>query len=112
MSGPVARRVENRLGGADANSYLAMAASLACGYLGMVESLKPTEPITGSAYDLPFQLPRTLAEALRLLSECRPLLDIFGDRFVSAYSAVKESEHEAFLQVISAWEREHLLLNV
>jgi len=112
MSSPVARRVENRCGGADANPYLAMAASLACGYLGMVEGLKPTEPITGSAYDLPFQLPRTLAEALRLLRECRPLVDVFGERFVAAYSAVKESEHEAFLQVISAWEREHLLLNV
>jgi glutamine synthetase len=112
MSAPAARRVENRLGGADANSYLAMAASLACGYLGMVEGLKPTEPISGSAYDLPFQLPRTLAEALRLLRECRPLVDLCGERFVSAYAAVKESEHEAFLQVISAWEREHLLLNV
>ena len=112
MSTPAARRVENRCGGADANSYLAMAASLACGYLGMVEGLKPTEPISGSAYDLPFQLPRTLAEALRLLRECRPLVDLFGERFVAAYGAVKESEHEAFLQVISAWEREHLLLNV
>ena len=112
MSSPAARRVENRCGGADANSYLAMAASLACGYLGMVEGLKPTEPISGSAYDLPFQLPRTLAEALRLLRECRPLVDLFGERFVAAYGAVKESEHEAFLQVISAWEREHLLLNV
>jgi glutamine synthetase len=112
MSSPAARRVENRCGGADANPYLAMAASLACGYLGMVEGLKPTEPISGSAYDLPFQLPRTLAEALRLLRECRPLVDLFGERFVSAYGAVKESEHEAFLQVISAWEREHLLLNV
>jgi glutamine synthetase len=112
MSSPAARRVENRCGGADANPYLAMAASLACGYLGMVEGLKPTEPITGSAYDLPFQLPRTLAEALRLLRECRPLVDLFGERFVAAYAAVKESEHEAFLQVISAWEREHLLLNV
>jgi glutamine synthetase len=112
MSTPAARRVENRCGGADANPYLAMAASLACGYLGMVEGLKPTEPISGSAYDLPFQLPRTLAEALRLLRECRPLVDLFGERFVSAYAAVKESEHEAFLQVISAWEREHLLLNV
>jgi len=107
-----ARRVENRLGGADANPYLAMAASLACGYLGMVEGIKPTEPITGSAYDLPFQLPRTLAEALRLLRECRPLIEIFGERFVLAYGAVKESEYEAFSQVISAWEREHLLLNV
>ena len=112
MSVPTARRVENRCGGADANPYLSMAASLACGYLGMVEGLKPTEPISGSAYDLPFQLPRTLAEALRLMKECRPLVDLFGERFVLAYSAVKESEHEAFLQVISAWEREHLLLNV
>jgi glutamine synthetase len=112
MSAPSARRVENRCGGADANPYLAMAASLACGYLGMVEGLKPTEPISGSAYDLPFQLPRTLAEALRLMRECRPLVDLFGERFVAAFSAVKESEHEAFLQVISAWEREHLLLNV
>ena len=34
MSGPDARRVENRVGGADANPYLAIAASLACGYLG------------------------------------------------------------------------------
>ena len=112
MSTPAARRVENRLGGADANPYLAMAASLTCGYLGMIEGLKPTEPITGSAYLLPFQLPRTLAESLRLLRECRPLVDIFGERFVSAYTAVKDCEHDAFLQVISAWEREHLLLNV
>lgn len=112
MSTPAARRVENRVGGADANPYLAMAASLACGYLGMVESLKPTEPIAGSAYLMPFQLPRTLSEALRLLRECRPLVEVFGERFVSAYGAVKESEHDAFLQVISAWEREHLLLNV
>jgi glutamine synthetase len=112
MSGPAARRVENRVGGADANPYLAMAASLACGYLGMIEGLKPTEPISGSAYELPFQLPRTMAEALRLLRECRPLVELFGERFVMAYAAVKECEHEAFLQVISAWEREHLLLNV
>lgn len=112
MSVPASRRVENRLGGADANPYLAIAASLACGYLGMIEGLKPTEPITGSAYDLPFQLPRTLAEALALLRDCRPLLELFGERFVLAYGAVKETEYEAFLQVISAWEREHLLLNV
>jgi len=63
MSGPDARRVENRVGGADANPYLAIAASLACGYLGMVEALKPSEPIAGSAYDLAIALPRTLAEA-------------------------------------------------
>ncbi|MCC7199863.1 MAG: glutamine synthetase [Gammaproteobacteria bacterium] len=112
VSSPSNRRVENRLGGADANPYLAITASMACGYLGMIEGLKPTEPINGSAYELPFALPRTLAEALKLLRECKPLVDIFGDRYVAAYAAVKETEHETFLQVISSWEREHLLLNV
>jgi len=112
VSSPSARRVENRLGGADANPYLAIAASLACGCLGMIEGLKPTEPITGSAYDLPYALPRTLAESLRVLRDCRPLVELLGERFVAAYSAVKENEHETFLQVISSWEREHLLLNV
>jgi glutamine synthetase len=112
MSSPAGRRVENRVPGADANPYLAIAASLACGYLGMMEGLKPTEPVSGSAYNLPFSLPRTLAEALRLIRECKPLVEVFGERFVRAYSAVKDNEYETFLQVISSWEREHLLLNV
>jgi glutamine synthetase len=111
-SEPQARRVENRLGGADANPYLAIAASLACGYLGMIEGLRPTEPITGSAYDLPFALPMTLADALALLRGCKPLVELFGERFVAAYGAVKENEYETFSRVISSWEREHLLLNV
>ncbi len=112
LSNPENRRVENRLGGADANPYLAIAASLVCGYLGMREGLKPSEPVSGSAYDMPFGLPRNLEEAVRLLRDCRPLVEILGERFVLAYTAVKESEYDTFLQVISSWEREHLLLNV
>src|ERR1700726_166020 len=112
MSDAQARRVENRVGGADANPYIAIAASLACGYLGMVENLQPTDPITGSAHDLPFGLPRSLDEALRKLRESEPLVKLLGEAFVSAFTIVKEAEYEVFLQVISSWEREHLLLNV
>ena len=112
ISNSESRRIENRLGGADANPYLAIAASLCCGYLGMKEGLKPSEPIASSAYDMPFGLPRNLEEAVRLLRDCRPLIEILGERFVLAYTAVKESEYDTFLQVISSWEREHLLLNV
>jgi glutamine synthetase len=112
MSSADARRVENRVGGADANPYIAIAASLACGYLGMIEQLQPTDPITGSAHDLPFGLPRTLDEALRNLRESEPLVKLLGEAFVSAFTIVKEAEYEVFLQVISSWEREHLLLNV
>ena len=46
------RRIENRIAGADVNPYLAIAASLLAGYLGMVEGLKPSEPLTESAYEL------------------------------------------------------------
>jgi glutamine synthetase len=112
MSSPDARRVENRCSGADANPYIAIAASLACGYLGMAESLQPTDPIAGSAHDLPFGLPRSLDEALRELRSCEPLVRLLGEAFVSAFAIVKEAEYEVFLQVISSWEREHLLLNV
>ena len=42
---PPTLRVENRVPGADANPYLAFAASLACGYLGMMERIKPTDPV-------------------------------------------------------------------
>ncbi|MEZ5500188.1 MAG: glutamine synthetase family protein [Steroidobacteraceae bacterium] len=112
MSDPEARRIENRLSGADANPYLAIAASLACGYLGMTEGLIPSDPIAGSAHDLPFALPRALDSAVRRLRECEPLIKVLDPSFVSAFTIVKEAEHEVFLQVISSWEREHLLLNV
>ncbi|SHI23903.1 glutamine synthetase [Ferrimonas marina] len=107
-----ARRVENRFGGADANPYLAIAASLACGYLGMIEQLNPTDPLTTSAYDQPFALNRTLEDSLIALEECQPLAEILGERFVKAFVAVKRKEYETYSKVISSWEREYLLLNV
>ena len=78
----------------------------------MVEALQPSDPITGSAHELPFGLPRSLDEALRELKRSAPLVRILGEPFVSAFTIVKEAEYEVFLQVISSWEREHLLLNV
>jgi glutamine synthetase len=105
-------RVENRVAGADANPYLAIAASLACGYLGMVQKLEPTAPVEASAYEMPYSLPRALDESLRQLKASEPLVDIFGERFVTAYNAVKETEFTSFLRVISSWEREYLLMNV
>ena len=106
------RRVENRVPGADANPYLAIAASLACGYLGMVDGLGPSRECTGSAYDKPFTLPRTLPEALAKLARAKPLREVLGSAFVDTLIAVKQAEHDAYQSVVSSWEREHLLLNV
>ena len=111
-SSPEARRVENRIAGADANPYLAIAASLACGYLGMTQNLEPDDPIKGSAYRFAFSLPRHQSEALAKFNASKPLREILGERFVNALTLVKRAEYEAYNRVISSWERENLLLNV
>jgi glutamine synthetase len=107
-----ARRIENRLAGADANPYLAIAASLACGYLGMIERMKPTKQIEGSAYRLAHTLPRTLYDGLHRFQNCKKMRPILGEQFIRALVLVKQSELDAYQGVISSWEREHLLLNV
>jgi glutamine synthetase len=109
---PKSMRVENRLASADANPYLAIATSLACGYIGMKKGLKPTKPLQTSAYNEPAQLSRDWYRALERLSDSRPLRDVLGDAFVDVYVAVKEIEFDNFMNTISPWEREHLLLKV
>lgn len=111
-SKPEAFRVENRLPGSDTNPYLAFAATLACGYLGIMENAKPEKAITGNAYTGKIEVSRTLEESLRLLDTCAPLRDVMGESFCHAYSSVKRAEYEAFNEVISSWEREFLLLGV
>ncbi|MFV3077248.1 glutamine synthetase family protein [Niveispirillum fermenti] len=112
VSPPEARRVENRVAGADANPYLALAASLACGYIGMTQELEPSDPVKGSAHRLAFALPRHQGDALNKFNGCKPLKEVLGERFVSAVSYVKQAEYDAYQRVISSWERENLLLNV
>jgi glutamine synthetase len=112
-SRPHSRRVENRIPGADANPYLALAASLICGWLGMVEGLEPTPPLQKNAYQMKSQrLPRHLLDALGGFRRSSSLREALGDTFIDIFLEVKMAEHAAYQQVISAWEREHLLLNV
>ncbi len=109
---PENMRVESRFAGSDANPYLAMAATLACGLLGIRERLAPDAPVTGSAKELGYNLPRSLGEALDGLEQCSELQALLGERFCRAYISVKRKEYETFFRVISSWEREFLLLNV
>lgn len=112
LSSPSARRIENRLAGMDCNPYLCIAASLACGYLGMKNATKPDTRFEGDAYEGDGELPQGLWAALDLFDENTAMHDMLGPDFARVYSIVKRAEYEEFLQVISPWEREHLLLNV
>ena len=111
-SDPKNRRVENRLGGSDVNPYLALAATLACGYLGMTEKLKPRDAIEGSAYDLPFDLHRHMYASIDAFSSSEAMRSVLGNAFVDMYTGIKQKEHEQFQENITPWEREHITLNV
>ena len=112
LAPPSARRIENRVIGSDANSYAALAATLACGYLGIKQRIEATPECKGDAYLGDFQLPRSLGEAVDLLRANKELAAVLGESFVTVYTEIKETEHAEFMKVISPWEREHLLLHV
>jgi glutamine synthetase len=111
-SDPSARRVENRIPSSDANPYLALAASLACGLIGLTRKLKPDDPILTTANEDEIDLPRGLLEAVDLFEDDKDLREVLGESFVTTYAAIKRAEFETFMEVISPWEREYLLLNV
>lgn len=106
------RRIENRLPGADSNPYLAIAASLICGYIGMVERMQPPKAITGNAYNRARTLPRTLESALDRFKNCKAVRGYLGSDFFDVFFAIKDTELYAYQTVVSSWEREHLLLKV
>ena len=111
-SDPQSRRVENRIPSSDANPYLALAASLACGLIGLQDKIKPDEPATDTVNLNHIELPRGLVEAVALFEDDKRLRAVLGDAFVTTYAAIKRQEFETFMEVISPWEREYLLLNV
>lgn len=112
-SGPAARRVENRLPGADANPYLAIAASLAAGLHGIDQRLEPDAAVQGEI-EVPdrLALPCTLHAALERLKRSQLAEELFGREFIEGYIASKTLELTSFLDEITPWERRVLAAQV
>ncbi|SPD83286.1 glutamate-ammonia ligase [Pseudomonas syringae] len=112
-SAAAARRVENRLPGADANPYLAIAASLAAGLHGIEQKLEPTPPMQG-AIEVPeeLSLPCTLHDALERLKSSQLAKELFGHEFIEGYIASKTLELTSFFDEITRWERRVLAAQV
>ena len=89
-----AMRVENRVSGADANPYLAIAASLLAGFMGMKNKLSLKPMITGAAWDLERGIPLTLEDSLTAMQKSKMLREHLGNRFVNLYVACKRTELE------------------
>ena len=102
------QRVEYRVAAADANPYLALAASVGSGLWGIENKIEPGEETFGSSYDVDFpkelQLPRTLIEAANNLRASGPARELFGDEFVDHFAATREWEQREFQKHITDWE--------
>ncbi|MGL5360084.1 MAG: glutamine synthetase family protein [Shewanella sp.] len=108
LSGAAARRVENRIAGADANPYLMIAASLAAGLAGIEEKIQPSQPETGSAYEGSHDLAQTFHAALTQMRRSESAKRLLGEEFVQGFVSVKEIEFNSYLSEIGAWERRFL----
>lgn len=102
------QRIEYRLGGADANPYLALAVMLAGIHYGIQQKLVAGEPIENLSTDA-FGLPTDLLAALRVTEASDVLKDYLGDEFIPIYCAQKRSEVAAFEAAISVREYEWYL---
>jgi glutamine synthetase len=105
--GAKSTRVEVRIGGADLNPYLAVAAALASGLRGIESKLTLDDPpIQGSAYQettIP-RLPRTLAEATERLESSKIARELFGDAFVDHFVHTRRWEWAQFRDAVTNWE--------
>ncbi len=99
-------RVECRVGGADLNPYLAMAAQLAAGLDGIERKLELEAEFTGDVYQSAKarEIPKNLRDAARLLSGSAMLREALGDDVVDHYHRAALWEISEQDRVVMDWE--------
>ena len=104
------QRVEYRLGSADGNPYITLAAALASGLYGIENEWEPEPPVKGNAYDHQYAehlaLPTTLWDAAQRLKNSQAARELFGNEFVDHFAATREWEEREYRKHISDWEME------
>lgn len=102
------QRIEYRLGSADANPYLALAAAIGSGLYGIEHGLEPDTEIKGNAYSQTHHpdlaLPSTLWESAQRLRQSKAAQNLFGKEFVNHFAATREWEEREFRRHITDWE--------
>lgn len=104
------QRVEFRVSAADANPYLAAAAVIGAGLLGIEEKLKLSAPIVGNAYEvqdtLPEeqQLPSHLSQAIHNLDRSKEAKDLLGKEFVEHFLTTRRWEVREYEKAVTDWQ--------
>ena len=108
---PETRHVENRAPTGLSNPYLACAALLAAGLLGIEDELELEPPARPPAEEdeSKEQLPTSIEESLGLLEGDERLVEVLGSEFVEAYTVMRRYELQRFADHVTDWEREEYL---
>jgi glutamine synthetase len=101
-------RIECRIGGADLNPYLAIAANLAAGLAGIEEKLELSPAFEGNGYSeqgLP-RIPTHLRAAIQHFDNSQMLRTAWGDEVVDHYVRAASWEQAHFDSIVSDYERQ------
>jgi glutamine synthetase len=100
-------RIENRLPGADTNPYLAYAACIAAGLVGIEREIEPPPEYRGNGYlatDEP-RAPRALYEAIETFAQSAMARDALGEDVVTHYLNMARVEQQTYDAAVTDWER-------
>jgi glutamine synthetase len=100
---------ENRIPGADANFYLAIAAMLAAGLHGIENEIEPPNEPMRSSVEVPGQrLPTTLPDALERFEQSAFAREAFGDNIVDHLAAAGRNDVAVHQREVTDIERRRL----
>jgi glutamine synthetase len=103
--------VENRAPTGLSNPYLVSAALLGAGLLGISEQLELEPPAARPAEEdeSKAKLPTTVEESLSALEADPKIVELLGDEFVTAYTAMRRYELQRFADHVTDWELQEYL---
>lgn len=89
----IARRIEHRVAGADANPYLLLASILGAALQGIEAKSTPPAPIDGNAYEQDLvNLPTNWREAIATFSDSKIVSEIFSSTLIRNFELTKNQE--------------------
>jgi glutamine synthetase len=99
-------RVESRIPGSDANTYLAFAATIAGGLYGIEHGLELPEPWDGNGYEATDikRIPASLPEAIEAWESSEIARECFGDEVHHHLATIARHEWASFQRTVTDWE--------
>lgn len=103
---PKSRHVENRAPTGLSNPYLASAALLGAGLLGIVDELElePQASAPAEEDESKPKLPTTVRESLAAFEADEKIVELLGDELTTAYTVMRRYELQRFDDHVTDWE--------